>query len=112
MPPKDVPRIETFVKTDDGRVINMADIKTINIVDEKLSEYIFALSTNGYRDSDGLVTITGRCTGEKIIRCRNCTHYEEFTLFGKTAYLCKREITTVSAEPNGYCNFGIEKEDK
>lgn len=111
MPPKDTPKLETFVKTDDGRVINMADIKTINITDEKLPEYIFTLSTSGYRDSDGLVTITGRCTGEKIVRCRNCQHYEEFTLFGRTAYICNRDTNSVSTEPNGYCNFGIEEDD-
>ena len=87
MQPKDTPKLETFVKTDDGRVINMADLKTISIADEKLPEYIFTLSTSGYEDSDGLVTITGRCTGEKIVRCRNCQHYEEFTLFGRTAYI-------------------------
>ena len=111
MPPKDTPKIETFVKTDDGRVINMANIKTINITDEKLSEYIFTLSTSGYQDSDGLVTITGRCTGEKIIRCRDCKYYSRPGWCARPAVLYKDDGFGV--EDNDFCSKGIAivKED-
>lgn len=74
-------------------------------------ELIFRLTSDGKIDDENNVTIDCKCTGEKIVRCRNCQHYEEFTLFGRTAYICNRDTNSVSAEPNGYCNFGIE-EDK
>lgn len=115
MPPKDIPKLKSYIKTDDGQVIDIANIKSFTPEfeeEQSAMECIFALSTSGIKDSDGLYTVEIRGTGEKIVRCRNCKHAHPFVSINGTVneYACKRlynSVVTIMPK-NGFCSYGKE----
>lgn len=57
------------------------------------------------RDGDSV-----RCWGgevrERVVRCRDCKHYEPNTY---SYFTC--ELLTFHVQPDGFCSWGVRKED-
>ena len=50
-------------------------------------EYIFRIE-GGMMDENGQVCIQSHFTGEKIVRCKDCKHYEYHNLWGREYHTC------------------------
>lgn len=76
-------------------------------------ELIFRLTSDGKIDDENNVTIDCKCTGEKIVRCRNCRYYStEYSSGCCDRLFIYDEREGFSVSENDHCSFGIEKEEK
>lgn len=56
--------------------------------------------------------VGSQAVGERIVRCRECAMYEEVSTCGNDFSVCKRfDESYHITEPDGFCAWGIEKED-
>ena len=60
------------------------------------SEFIFTISENGVADDEGMACFVGRCTGEEIVRCKDCKHRRGSCCLYSTLYL----------KLDGFCSHG------
>ena len=72
-------------------------------------ECIFRIDMEGLSDGTTVV-FNGRCTGEKIIRCKDCRHYKTITLHNVTQGFCNR-LGLMTMEIDDFCSRAERKEE-
>lgn len=71
-----------------------------------MSEYIVDFGTSTYKSNDGLIFAPVEQLREKIVRCRDCEYYEDYT------GCCTRRdnIAPMAVTPDGFCAWAERRE--
>ena len=82
-------------------------------------EYIFEFTDS--KDVDGMKNISlfnARCTGEKIVRCKDCRYFDSFLSDTGGSGSCERNVDywdeageSFPVSKNDYCSLGSARED-
>lgn len=77
---------------------------------DKCAEYIFKINAKGLSGGTTLV-YKARCTGEEIIRCKDCKHYyyADNRIPQEQRYSCDLDGDRWS--PDSYCSFAERREE-
>ena len=66
-------------------------------------EFIFKIDEDGSKNDKGAVCFTGKCTGEEIVRCKDCKHNSKNG--GTCEHIC------IDVDDDWYCADGEKVEE-
>ena len=82
-------------------------------------ELIFRLTSDGKVYDKNKAIIDCKCTGEKIIRCKDCRYFDPFLSDTGGSGSCDRNVDywdeageSFPVSKNDYCSLGSAKEDE